>query len=283
MTTTFEFIDPDATSTTLSVEWNMDGRYLPDAFFDSEASPVYAGSLVNRVRHQERKISLPITIQSTDPSALQTELRSLTYKMDPTRGIGTLKVTNTDATVREIPCYVESGLNLPEQLGSTQGRYWQRLNLVFYCPQPYWLDASPTQETIAYGATSATFFPMFPLKMSSSTVFGTTSVDNTGDVSAWPTWTINGPGSAIYLKNLTTSETLNITYTLAAGESITIDTSPDVTTVTKQDGTNIFPYLSTTSSLWPLEPGTNELQLEMSSATSSSSIVFSYKRRWLSV
>lgn len=283
MTTTFQYIDPDATVTNLTVEWNMEGRYIPPAIFESEQSPIRAGSIVNRVRHDERRINLPVIVKSTSPSALQTELRSLNYKLDPTRGPGTLRVTNTDTTVREIPCYVESGLSASETLGSMQGPAWQRLPLVLYCPQPYWLDANAVQETAAYGATTATFFPFFPLRLSSSSVFGSLDVDNDGDVVAWPSWTINGPASDIYLKNLTTGETINISYTIAAGESITVETAPDATTITRNDGTNLFPYLSVTSSLWPLEQGTNSLQLELSSADTTSSIVLNYKRRWLSV
>jgi len=80
-----------------------------------------------------------------------------------------------------------------------------------------------------------------------------------------------------------TGKTLNLDVTLTAGETVTIDTTPGTRSVTKNDGTNLFGELSATSSLWALAKGSNAIQLEMSSATSSSSIAYSYERRWLSV
>lgn len=284
MSETFEWIDPDSGSTTLRVERQTQGRFAPPTTFVTDTSPTQPGSVVRSTRHQSRRLVLPIIVTGTSQTTLRSALQNLNYALDPVRGKGTLKVTAPDGTQRITRAFLEDGMGLDESLNSTVNpSSWQRASLQFFCEEPYWLDATTTSSTIAYNTTTATFFPFFPLRLSSSSVFGTDTIDNSGDVMTWPRWTITGPGSAIYIKNLTTGKTLNLNVTLAAGESVTIDTAPGVRTITKNDGTNLFGYLSSTSSLWPLAKGSNSIQLEMSSADTGSSIGYSYERRWLSV
>jgi hypothetical protein len=282
MSETHVWVDPDSTATTLRVEVASEGRFAPPVRFVSDTSPLQPGSVVRSVRHDSRIVVLPVTVQGSDETDLRTQLRNLSYYLDPTRGQGQLQITGPDGVTRVTNAYLQSGMGLNETLDSTRGMTWQRASLEFLCEEPYFLDESPTSSTIAYNTTTATFFPFFPLRLSSSSVFGATSINNDGDVSTWPRWTITGPGSAIYIKNTTTGKTINLDVTLAAGETVSIDTKPGVRTVTKNDGTNLFGLLSSSSSLWSLAKGTNAIQLEMSSADVGSSIGYSYERRWLS-
>ena len=282
MSETFVWLDADSNSTTLKVERQTQGRFAPPTRFVTDTSPTQPGSLVRSTRHESRRLVVPIVVQGATSSELRTNIRNLNYALDPVRGSGQLKVTGPDGTTRIVNAYLEDGMGLEESLNSTVGRTWQRASLQFFCEEPYWLDEVTTSSSVAYNTTTATFFPFFPLRLSSSTVFGATTIDNDGDVQTWPRWTITGPGSAIYLKNLTSGKTLYLNTTLTAGEIVTIDTTPGVRSVTKNDGTNLFQYLSTTSSLWPLLRGSNSIQLEMSSATTNSAIAYSYERRWLS-
>lgn len=288
MSETHEWVDVDNGTTVLKVEWNAMDRFAPPSVFVSDTSPTVPGSIVRSVRHQSKEITLPIIMEADDPVSLRYLVRYMNYVLDPVRGKGQLQVTAPDGTQRKTGAYLKEGMGLSEQVNSSSTKRWQRAVLVFQTEEPYWLDVATTSQTIAYNTTTATFFPFFPLRLSSSSVFGSVEIDNTGDVQTWPRWTIMGPGSAIYIKNLTPdsrgeTKTLNLNVTLMAGESVTIDTTPGVRTITKNDGTNLFPYLSASSSLWPLLTDSNSIQLEMSSATSSSAISVSYERRWLSV
>ena len=283
MSESFEWIDPDGTVTPLRVEIQTDGRYAPPSMFVSDRSPEQPGSIVRTVRHDERRIVLPIVEDLGSPELVTARKRELTYLMDPARGYGQLRVTSHDSSQRVINAYLEDGMGLEESLNSTYGKRWFRASLQFLCPYPYWRDSTTTSATIGNTGTTATFFPFFPLRLSSSSVFGSTTIDNTGEVIAYPRWHITGPGSSIYIKNLTTGKTINLDTTLMAGESVTIDTTPGVRTVTKNDGTNLFGDLSADSSLWPLVKGTNAIQLEMSSADANSSIQYSYERQFLGV
>jgi phage-related protein len=282
MSETFVWTDPDGTDTTLIVERQTQGRFAPPTRFKTDTSPIQPGSLMRNARHESRRVVIPILIRSDSAANLRTTLRELNFALDPVRGRGTLKVTGPGGTERIARAYLEDGMGLDESLDSTTGNTWQRASLQFFCEEPYWLDANTISSSVDYGTTTATFFPFFPLRLSSSSVFGSVEIDNTGDVNTWPQWTITGPGSAIYLKNLTTGKTINIDTTLTAGETITIDTTPGVRTITKNDGTSLFGSLTAGSELWPLIRGINSIQLEMSDAISGSSISYSYSRRWLS-
>lgn len=206
-------------------------------------------------------------------------------KMNPTRGVGKLRVTSPVGDQREINCVVVDGLGLKEADGET-GPTDQRIGAVFRAHDPYYYDPSAT--VVSFSITSVpSFFPWggtVLFRLTSSEIFADGTVTNGGDVDSWPVWTITGPGSTITLQNLTTSKSLTFSTTaLTTGETIVVDTRPGVKTVTKGDGTNLFPDLSTMSSLWPLVSGANLIRIQMGGADAvTSNVGLSYKQRYLS-
>jgi hypothetical protein len=145
---------------------------------------------------------------------------------------------------------------------------------------PWWYDASDTALDFTLG-TPATFFPLFPLRLSASEVFADATVNNDGDVDAWPVWSVTGPGAGLVLRNLTTGKMLSLNRTLSAGEIVTIDTRPRLKTVTLQDGSNLFSLLS--GSLWPLAVDVNAIRVEFTGATSASVVSLRYRRRRIGI
>ncbi|MCP3805370.1 phage tail family protein [Allokutzneria sp. A3M-2-11 16] len=274
------WIDPNGAMIPLDVEWAVSGRFAPPPVLVDEGVPEQPGARFREARHGVREFSLPLWITDSSPAALRARLRSMIAAMDPVRGQGTIRLTSPTGDQREIYCRVSAGLELDETLGRTSGPLVQRAVPMFRAVDPYWYDIADTTDPFESGDT-ATFFPFFPLRLSSSSVFAEATITNSGDVETWPVWTITGPGSAITLRNLTTGEYMTLTITLAAGESLTIDTRPGAKTVTKSDGTNQFPALSSASSLWALARGANALRVEMSGTTAASRVVLSRRHRYL--
>jgi len=161
----------------------------------------------------------------------------------------------------------------------------QKVTINFIAHDPYWEDVEDTVRTFTVGLPP-TFFPFFPMNLASSTVIASEAIDNEGDVVTWPVWKIVGPGSEISLLNNTTGEKLEFSnsggLTLGNGEWIDIDTRPGVKTVRRNDGVNLFKYLSADSSMWALARGANQIDLQMSTSTSASQLVMSYRQRYLS-
>lgn len=287
MAETVEWIDANGASTILQgvtsrhVAWNISGRFAPPVLFEEEGIPEQDGLRLRATRFGAREFTLPVWVKASTESELRTSLRALVKAMNPKRGNGKIRVTSPVGDQREIVCRVSDGLGAVERLGDTSTDLAQQLALVFRAHDPYWQAVSDITDTYV-AATAAKFFPFFPLRLSSSTVFADASPDNIGDVDAWPVWSITGPGSGIVLRNLTTGYSMTLSTSLGIGETLAIDTRPGVKTVARGDGTNLFTDLSTTSYLWPLAEGVNQVRAEMASATAASTVTLAFRPRYLS-
>lgn len=278
------WIDPDGSMLPLAVEWRASGRFAPPVDREEETVPGQPGAQLRSVRHAPRDFSLALWITGTDEADLRTQMRDITYRMDGVRGDGRIRVTAPGGDQREVICRVTGGLEMTEILGDSSGPTAQRAVVTFRAVDPYWQDTTDTAAgPWAQGGATAGFFPLFPLRLTSSEVLASATVDNLGDVDAWPVWTVAGPGSTITLLNQSTGKVLTLNATLLAGESVVIDTRFGFKTVTKQDGTNLYGYLSATSSLWSLQRGSNSIQIEIGGATSVTSVSMLYRHKYLAV
>lgn len=262
----------------ISISIGPSGRYMPPIEYSEEETPFQYGSTVKNVKVKAREMDLPIEINGQTQMDIRNNLRSLLRIFNPLKGDGIIRSISPDGSTREIICRYNSGLEINES-----GKIWEKFVLVLKAFDPLWYDTSTIVQTFKINESPGLFFPILPLRLSSSTVFADTTIDNTGDVETWPEWIVTGPGENILLRNMTTGEVTALSHAdakLGAGESITIDTRPFHKTVTKNDGTNLFYTLSDESSLWALQEGQNSIRLEMSNATEVSSIQLSYKNRY---
>jgi phage-related protein len=277
---TILWIEPNGTEHNLSGQSNIDvligpqNRFMPPINLVEQEVPFQTGSRLRQVNIKAREVDLPLEISGLSTSDLRTTLRNIMNWFNPLKGDGVLKVIAEDGIQRLLNCRYSGGLDIQET-----GQTWQRVILVLKAFDPFWYDSSTIVQTFTTGQP-ATFFPFFPLRLSSSTVFADTSIVNNSDVEAWPEWILQGPGDTIFLRNLTTGELTNLNTSLGVGEIITINTKPGKKTVKKGDGTNLFFTLSDDSSIWSLQQGTNNIRIEMSNATSQSSVQLSYQNRY---
>lgn len=277
---TAEWIDPDGTTWPLTVEYDTRGLFAPPARLQEDTVPGQPGLRLREVTHDAREVVLSLYWRNDDPAALHTTLRQITAAMDPARGVGKLRVTAPTADQRELNCVVTGGMDFSQTLGEQATPTHQRAAVVFRAHDPYWHATSDTVTDYTLGST-ATFFPILPIRLTDSATFADATITNTGDVDTWPVWQITGPASpTIGLRNLTTGKTATFgTTTLTAAETVTVDTRPGVKTITRQDGTNLFPALN--GSLWPLRRGSNAIRVEMAGTTAATKVRVSYRPRWL--
>jgi hypothetical protein len=282
MADSISWISPDGLEYSISdnhlIKAGSDGLYMPPIDFVEEDVALQHGSRLREVLVRPREIDLPIYVDGTNEVDLRNQLRMLIRLLNPLKGDGKLRVKGPDGSQRELVCRYKGGLEISEKSDSKIGNL-QGVVLVLRAFDPFWYDTTTQVHTFTTGQP-ATFFPFFPMRLSSSTVFADTTVENTGDVEAWPEWIITGPGDTIILRNLTTGEVTQLNVDLGRGESITIDTRPFHKTITRNNGINDFNTLTDDSSLWALQEGINNIRLEMSNATSESSIQLSYKNRY---
>jgi hypothetical protein len=282
MTETILWVDPDDGVTELDCEWDAEGRFAPNPIFEADGVPGQPGQRLRNVRHDVHEFNMKFWLTDVSEESLRTQLRSMIYKMDPTRGIGRLRVIAPGGDSREIFCRVAQGLGISEVLGQDSAFVDQRISARFIAHDPYWYAVGDTAIVYTGDVETATFFPFFPLRLSAGSVFvDDTSVNNPGDLEAWPVWSIEGPASNIVISNQTTVASLTLSTTISLGQTVTIDTRPGAKTVLNDAGTSLFSSLSATSTLFSLARGENHLQVSMDSSTSDSAIRLAFRPRYL--
>ena len=285
------WIDADGTPHTLSSDaegvtilYGRSGLFMAPPLPIEDVVPLQDGGKLRSITYGPRIINLPLLLRAASQTTLRTLKRDIMGWFAPDRGDGILRVTAPGGDQREIVCRLVDGLGI-EQTATSRGYLSQKLVLGLKSWDPHWRAVNATQISYQLAASTATFFPWFPIRLTNSTIFSEFSVDNTGDVKTWPSWVIVGPGDDPVLRNVTMGKLIDLTgYSLAVGETVVIDTSPGVKSVVDQDGVNIFSSLSNTSSLWPLERDSNALSIELSNAVAAvSEIQLTYRLRYFSV
>jgi phage-related protein len=279
------WIDANGTEYPLNLDNNfkvltgMTGRFMPTFSFIEDEIPFQDGTLLRDTKVKARDVDIPLLIKTDNEIVFRQKVRECLRIFNPKTGDGRIRVTAADGSTRELFCRYSGGLEGKEDR-SFKGLIWMNLILVFHAFDPYWYDSSSIVQTFKINENPGLFFPILPLRLASSTVFADVTIDNSGDVETWPEWIISGPCDSVVLNNITTGETTNLEVSLQAGETITIDTKPFKKSIVKSDGTNMFYTMTDDSSLWALQEGNNSIQIQMSNATSDSSIQLTYRRRY---
>lgn len=258
----------------------MKGFQMPPIDYVEDEVPFLHGTKLRQIKVKARELDLPIKVSCPDSGTFAATMRNLLKTFNPLNNDGRLRMVSYDGVKRDINCRYVSGFEMDESTENS-GDTWQNAIGVFRAFDPFWYDISPTIITFTNGSP-ATFLqsPFLPLKITSSTIFGNQTITVNGDVETNPTWVITGPGDSIVINNLTTGESINLNYSLGAGEYINIDTNEGKKTVTKNDGTNLYQYLSNDSSLWSLQAGVNNIQIQMQNSGTASSVQLSYTNRY---
>jgi Siphovirus-type tail component, C-terminal domain len=254
-------------------------RMMPPVSITTIRVPQAQGGQFRGARHEMRLVTLPVVVPG--PTAGRDELRRWARALDPLKGEGTLTVVQGDHAGRQLVCAYEAGLD-------EFSEEWPLLGLTtigFRAADPYWQDSSESSTTARIGAAFSWFpfagsWAQQPLVLGAANIFAALTVDNVGDVDAWPVITAVGPGSDLTVRNDSTGETTHLTGAVAAASTVVIDTRPGHKTVTV-DGFNAFGRLDSTSSLWPLIAGPNRISITFANATTAASVAFAWRNRWL--
>ncbi|WP_344104893.1 phage distal tail protein [Nocardiopsis rhodophaea] len=153
------------------------------------------------------------------------------------------------------------------------------LHRSIYSPQPYW-ELEPV-ELIYRGpeeGAAGTWLPILPLRVRDSTAIGPgMPIRVEGGVRAWPVWELRGPlGPGVRMTNRTTGRWLEVGREVAEGETLVIDTRPRRKSV-RLGGENAYRHLvQPGSTLWPLPPGDNTIDVEAGQMGASSRLILRY-------
>lgn len=258
------------------------GLYSVPASIVTQDVPMQPGTTEKYVQLQPSTPTIPLIITAASESDLDAARRALKWAMTTNRGVGTLRHTANDGTVRDLKCRLASGFEGDES-AANRAPGFIALTLQFFAADPYWYDTNYQQQVFTVAAGTPFFGPsnaLLPINLSPSGIASSASVQNNGEAVAWPLWTLSGPMSAATFTNTTTGDVLTLTASLSAGQSLTIDTAPGQKTVVREDGTKHFEYVSATSTLWGLAVGTNALSVNVTGSGTGTLLTLQYKQRY---
>lgn len=157
--------------------------------------------------------------------------------------------------------------------GTDAGLVWNKWVLSFQCPNPYWESDALEEFRVTTGNTGRGLLPQLSkLKVTSSQVYGVITVDNSGDVPAYPVWFIRGPISDVVISNGTQS--FSFTETVNDGETITVNTATGE--VTDDLGTNRYSILGPAPKLFRIDPGVSSISVNGVAATQAAEVRLDY-------
>jgi hypothetical protein len=240
------------------------------------------GARVDAISVPPGEPTVALRIRANGVEDLRNKVRGLVRAMRPRSGLGSLVWTIEDGRSRRLQCYCVGGMEGDESTDSTLYGHWWRTVLKFYAPDPWW-TGDEQRIDVGLGAGS-TFFPIPPINLSASTVQGRFVIDlSDSDAPTFPVWTVTGPGSALVLRNETSGRDITVSVSLAAGETVVIDTRPDRQSVRRGDGTNLMGAVTSDPALWPLLDGVNVVSVALAGATGDSRIFGTFQPRFAGI
>ena len=229
------------------------------------------GGVFRHSKRGVRDVDLPITVLGTDRNDVQTKLRRLSRLLQDTSGPTKIKATYSSGESLTLDAHYVGGAE--SQWGTDAGLVWNKWVLSFQCPNPYWESDALEEFRVTTGNTGRGLLPQLSkLKVTSSQVYGVITVDNSGDVPAYPVWFIRGPISDVVISNGTQS--FSFTETVNDGETITVNTATGE--VTDDLGTNRYSILGPAPKLFRIDPGVSSISVNGVAATQAAEVRLDY-------
>ncbi len=252
----------------------MIGHRMPPIDISSSELPSYQGSLLETKRYKERTLAIPWALLGDNYTDFSRRFRQITKQLTLSGGIGQLDFSMPDGSKRYIRGIFKDGLDGGDsKFGDNQVL---KTVLTFLCFDPFFYDNTEITGVVTAGYTLLPFFPILPFLLAKAGTFSSDSIDNPGDWDAYPTWTVQGPGTTIIIENLTYGELLQVNVTLSDTDVLEIISAPDEKDVLL-NGVSSMDLLSDDSQFFALRPGNNDI--EFSATLPGASTEFGYTVR----
>ena len=195
---------------------------------------IIPGSRWRDARVLEREIFLPLYVFSDGTSRDWQEHNRAFWRGLRTGKTAWLYVMWPDGTKRRIQVRYEKGGEEAFEMDPVFYG-WAKYGIYLTAEQPYWegVDFPPKEWGAALpvyffggGTSGPTLGP--PFGIAKPTTSGRTSINNPGDVEAWPVWTITGPMISCELG--ADGQTIIVPFPLVSGDVLVIDTRPTAQT-----------------------------------------------------
>lgn len=245
----------------------------------SSAIPGLAGAYVHGVRTETREITCFVHVKGDTREEMYRRRFALARMLAVSDDPGTLYYYNDHASLR-IPAYPLSSPSFTSRISN-----YNRAELRFLCPSPYWESLEVKSGYMAYMDTGFTF--PFSFDISFAALKNQTTLKNDGSVPSPLEITILGPADYPVIANATTGEELQINHTLTEGERLFIHTKRGEKSVViqREGGTeeDAFHYIAPRSVFFQLAPGDNVLKYSSSNESEQTQVFLTYRELFAGV
>jgi len=265
------------------------------------------GESIERMDVEPRVVELDILHKFCDRQAFWTGRNTFLDAIRPNRGFrGTLRKVLADGRKRDLTVVVADGPKWQHENPNEWRRVSWREMVRFIAHDPIYYD--PTQKTlsllhpcvgVASGFPYTFTFPFtvaicelefeatFEIEFTGFTEIAG-NIDYPGTWESYPVVTVTGPGSTrMELVSTTTGKQLILEGfpNLGVGETIVLDLTFGVKSITGPGGANYLQYLTSDSDLvdFSIQPGINSFTGTLQAAAATSSIVLAYYERYIGI
>lgn len=243
------------------------------------------GVKLRHVQPQARTIVWPVHVEADTHQEFIDSWRAMGKAFTDTLryGPGILDIARPDGTRRQIKVRYQEGWEGLGQPGT--GINWDNAVVTLLAEDPYYFDPDPVTITLTNAPPSNYLNPYFTV--SSAEVLGSATITNPGDVDAWPSWSIAGPATLVTITRTDTGDSFVLDPNasgiahgnLLTGQTVTVVTDPP--SVRYQDNTNWIGALNWPSAvLWGLQPGENDMIIELDGAGTGSAVTLTFYARY---
>ena len=256
---------------------SVTGTGGPETTVISSSVPGVDGVFVHGIRTESREVTCFIHVDGEDRKDMYRKRFELIKKLTPGQEPGLLYYFN-DYTVKRIAAFPQSSPSFTERIQN-----YNRAELRFLCPSPYWEDTVAQSGYMAYIDGGFRFPFQFKPSISFAALRNRTSLTNAGSVAAPVEITIRGPATNPAVVNETTGERFQVRRDLAEGETLQIRTKRGEKSVqlfrAGQEPEDAFQYIDLRSTFFQLVPGVNALRYESDNETEHARVTVRF-REW---
>lgn len=215
----------------------------------TERGPLQNGVTDLGFRLQPRNMNLVLVKPEACPTNWRYLRQTFLDAFKPSDDAINLRWEFGDGSKRQIDFHYTGGLTIPWSY-TDRVKPHLRDGVQLYAPDPTWYDPDESEVEWTLDILTQLSFPAsFPISFGSDAINEIVEITYTGTWLAFPIVVFTGPITAPVIRNLTTGEKLQLSYTVSTGESVTLDTRYGHKTVTNNSGVNLISYLSADSDL----------------------------------
>jgi hypothetical protein len=223
------------------------------------------GAVWRSTRKQSRDFDIPLVVFGSSRPDLESRLRQLARALSDRQGQPTLRAVYPSGEEWAIKVNFVAGAETT--YGEDGNNLFARWPMTWQAPDPYWVSNTIVSFAVGSSGGQGLLPELDELNVSSSQALGNVTLDNPGDVDAYPVWTLEGPFTDVVI----TRGGVGFTYNeeLLVGESVVIDAKA---ATVLSGSTNKYEFLGSAPKLFAIPAGPSEISLVANGADSNTRI-----------